>query len=376
MAHAVRVWIIEEQELRGTKLSCVPRSLPSGASQGSCAWFNSQESLVQAVHAAFTQMLRAEDGARHILVLSAHGKEMTGTHIEVSKNTHIRLDAHADLFAIRPRGLVTLVSACWSGYPSVLQALRAGEGTEATLIVASLVNIHPDDINAVQADVIAAMVREEQYDEVIERIVVGHDAKLRQKHAEPVLRIVRRDGTMVPAAGEAGLAAPMEDLASYRVVALHRLPAPNGEPPGNAILQAPDGTYWRAAVPTICDADSDAEVYALQGRVITLRGKRLKYDDGVGLGELVEIVTMTDPPKVKARPMPTPPYSHSAEQTVAKTVKEARQVGARSLKRCKRCNWASFSFKSVKQNGTLRHNIQAICHRDSCDEHGKWAAPG
>lgn len=120
MTYSANVWTIEEAELRDTATTCVPSGLPPGARLGSVVWFDSKRELLDAVGQTFSEMLRRPDEERHLLVISAHGKQRTGTYIEVSREVHGRRDEHAPFFAIRPASVVTIVAACWGGYPSRL----------------------------------------------------------------------------------------------------------------------------------------------------------------------------------------------------------------------------------------------------------------
>lgn len=369
----VWLWVVEASELKDSAWSCVPRQLPSGVQWGTCAWFDSERDLVKALVASVAGMHQRPDGGRHLLVISTHGKERTGTRLAITEQAHVSLDQHVDLFAIRPKGLVILISACWGGYPSVIRAVRAGNAKEHALVIAPLVKIHPDDINAVQHAVLEAMTAPGPYDDVIERLVVAYDEELQEKHAEPVLRVVRRDGSMLPAEGDAGLADRMEETACYRVVALQRLPQPNTEPPAFAVVQEPRrGTYWRVPVTAIADAATEDTVHALHGDVVVLRGKRLRYSEVDALGELVDVVRMARPTEIKVLPMQEHRYAHSTERTTAMPADQARVIKETSLKRCKRCNWASLTFESESRGGKTRHGIEGLCHRPRCPEHDKW----
>jgi hypothetical protein len=99
----VHMHIVEEADLRGTRLSCVPRDVPpSGVAIATKMFFATEDQLVQSVMQAFKAMLLSETDIRHLLVLSAHGEPRTGTLIEVAPGIHVRLDKHAALFEIRP----------------------------------------------------------------------------------------------------------------------------------------------------------------------------------------------------------------------------------------------------------------------------------
>ncbi len=372
MSHNVHVWIVEAKELHKTDFTCVPRTLPPGAEMGSYAWFDSKYSFLMVVRAALREMPRADDRARNLLVISAHGREKSGTYLKMAKDVAMSPHEAGDTFSIRPPALMVLVSACWGGYPSVIEMLRGRGDSEHSLIVAPVVSVEAPDINAVQAEIISAMVQEDDVDNAVEDVVRRHDKRLRPKYAEAVLRVIRRDGTMNPSEGEGGLAAVMEQPASYRVVALQKLASQGYEPPGIAILQAPDKTFWRISTASIFGAVATQNYYDMLGKVVTLRAKNARYSEEVELGEFVDAVALSNPAKAKAPPVLPAPYAHCGERTYTKKVAEARPIDEHSLRRCKRCNWASYRFVSVKRNGITKHQVDAICHRDQCDEHGKW----
>jgi hypothetical protein len=368
----VHLHIVEEADLRGTKLSCVPATTPVGVVRASTNFFSSAPQLVRAVMDAFTAMLCVDDDeVRHVLVISSHGEPMTGTLLEVAGGVQVALDEHANVFEIRPKGLVVLVSACWGGYPSVLRAVRANEITPPPLVVAPVVPIHARHVNELQQAMVDVIVREADMDGAIERVVRERDAMLTDAYGEHVFRIVRRDGTMIPPAGDGGLAAEMQRAAAYRVLAVQRDPNAGQEPPGIAIVQGQDGRYWRVNVSAISDAADEDSVYDLVGRALRFRAKALKYNGALKLGELVDVANVEPLDKHPLPPAP-PPFDHATERCVAKSVADARVIAPDSLKRCKRCNWTSTWFQSVVREGRTHHDIRAVCHRDACPEHARW----
>jgi hypothetical protein len=376
----VHMHIVEEADLRGTRLSCVPRdALPAGAAIATQTFFATEEQLVQSVMQAFKAMLTSEAGVRHLLVLSAHGGPGTGTLIEVAPGTLVRLDKHAGLFEIRPPGLVTFASACWGGYPSVIQALRAGDRSESPFIVAPVVPVHPDDANELQRRLVDAMTAEERddhLDALLEAKTAAFDKERTPDYAEAVFRFVRRNGEMVPGQGDAGLAQPMQPRATYLVVSVQRLPSAGAEAPGIAIVQAQDGRYWRVATSILSEAEDDAGVYALVGKGFTFRAKIHRYAGAESFGDMTDVSEVKVADRVPGILRLAPPYPHAAERTTVKALTAALKIAATSVRKCRRCNWASLSIKSENRGGNTRHVVEAVCHRNECGEHARWPAPG
>lgn len=145
--------------------------------------------------------------------------------------------------------------------------------------------------------------------------------------------------------------------------------------PGIAIVQAQDGRYWRVATSLLSDAEDDAGVYALVGRAFTLRARIHRYAGADSFGELADISQVEPAARVPGILRLAPPYPHASEQTTTKLLAEARRIPPTSVKKCRRCNWASLSMKSEKRNGNTRHLVEAVCHRDDCGEHEKWPPP-
>jgi hypothetical protein len=298
---------------------------------------------------------------------------MTGTLLEVAQGVQVALDEHARVFEIRPKGFVVLVSACWGGYPSVLRALQSGEHTERPLVVAPLVRVNALHANALQAEILDAMRGEVDLDAAVERVALARDTALAPSYGESAFRVVRRNGEMVPAQGEAGLAAEMERPATYRVLAVEWVPTAPREPPGIAIVQGQDGRYWRVNVPALSNAATDDAVYELVGKNFRFRAKALRYNFDLKLGELVEVTDVESRDRHPLPPNP-PPYGHAGQHSVAKTEANARPIPSESLERCKRCNWSSIRFASVQRGGVEEHDVLAVCHRDECPEHANWLA--
>jgi hypothetical protein len=378
----VHLHIVEEASLQGTRLSCVPKknAVPAGAVIATQNFFSTEDQLVGGVMRAFEAMLKAEGDLRHLLVLSAHGEPMTGTLVEVSPDVVVGLEKHGDFFKMRPAGLVVFASTCWGGYPSVLQALRTGDDTQKPFIVAPVVPIDARDANELQRRLVDAMITEnldDRLDALLERTTTTFDQERAANYAEAVFRFVRRNGEMVPEQGEAGLAAPMERQTTYFVVAVQRDPDAKGEPPGYAMVQAShNGRYWRVPVPSLSEVDDDAGVYALVGRAFTFRAKILRYAGAESFGELVDVADVKALDKPPGIMRLAPPYPHAYETTTIKPPGEARTIPESSLKKCRRCNWASLSIKSEKHGEDTRHLVQAACHRGECPEHAKWRPEG
>jgi hypothetical protein len=145
-----------------------------------------------------------------------------------------------------------------------------------------------------------------------------------------------------------------------------------GAAPGIAIVLAQDGRYWRIPTSILSKAEDEAGVYALVGKAFTFRAKIHRYAGADSFGDLTDVSEVTVAARVPGFLRLAPPYPHAVDATTTRPLSETLKIPATSVRKCRRCNWASLSIRSTKHGKTTRHVVDAVCHRTECAEHAKW----
>lgn len=370
---SVFLHIVEEVTLRNTKHSCVPSARAFPQERMAAAFFETEAEFETAMREAFERMHRATEkpALRHLLIISAHGKQGTGTHVRLERRREaFDLRRHAAMFEMRPREIVVFISACWGAYPSIVQAVRSGVASPKPITIGPIVNIHPKHANLLQRRIVKTMCEERDIEGALAAVTQEESAALFERHGEAVWRIIKRDGTSIPPQGKAGLAVPMRAKMSYRIVALQRLQGSRHIDPDVAVLLSADGKYWRAPI-TPFEQWSDGTAYNLIGKSFLLRAKELCYQESAGIGDLVDfgLVSLQPHPPRFFRAY-RPPYDYSVLPSTTKYRGTERPLSVTALPVCKRCNWSTMHIRGTSRDGLKTYFVDGLCHRDTCPQHG------
>lgn len=369
----VRLHVIEEMSLPGTAYSAIPPSGRFISGQMHTAKFHDARSLERCVFDAIGRMhqpvpgtawsvianVEADaDAPRHLLVISSHGRERTGTELSAkseSINAHL-IDQR--LFQIRPENLVVFLSACWGAYPSFVQAARSGDWRVPT-VIGAIVPIHPRDANMLQKQIVRVLCETGHSEAALMCLVRKTNRRLRGRYPADPFRIVLRSGKSYPREGSAGLAAPILRVREFMVVALQNWSA--GQPTC-AVLLGADGRYRFTSV-NILPAS------AATGYCFSATAKSLWFDEMRGIGALCDVGT---PSATSASPRffeaYKPPFPHA--QAVPAATGPGRMMPLDALPTCKRCNWARMSCQRQKRNGATDFKWALQCTYDGhCPKH-------
>lgn len=85
--------------------------------------FTDLRTLEDALAKAFEAIAQTSSQTSHLLILSAHGVERTGTALSVG---HMQIDPWmaAHCFKALPENVIVFLSACWGAYPGPVGAIR------------------------------------------------------------------------------------------------------------------------------------------------------------------------------------------------------------------------------------------------------------
>lgn len=380
----VHLHVVEEQSLCGTEFSCIPEPNRFVAKQIHVAHFCDERSFESHVFDAFRRMhtlggasaaslqvdgdALKDEGLRHVLVISGHGKEKTGTAIDLptpkrSLNMHL---VDVRLFEIRPQSLVVFLSACWGAYPGLADAFRHGDHSPRPTVVGPLVPVHPRHANELQKAIVQQLCNRGYDEAALACLVRQANRELRARYRCAPFRIILRSGAMCPSQGKGGLASRLI-LRSHLVVAIHRALNPSGVE--YAVLLGADGYYWIAPFHQVAPAKR-------VGDKVVIAAKNHWCDGLHRLGGITDIegVQMdTRPPRFFAAYRP--PFPHCWDDPVPRS--GPRTMPLPALGTCKRCNWARLQNQRIRaaETGVVQHAWSLLCFRDSCPLHTKFAGP-
>lgn len=112
-------------------------------------WHKSE--FAKALWAAIMALHALDDDQTKVLILSAHGRRLTGTMLEAA-DLAIDLSEFAHMFGVLPANLVVYVSACWGGYPAALGVIQSG--IRHPYVLGPLVDIHEGDADYMERELL------------------------------------------------------------------------------------------------------------------------------------------------------------------------------------------------------------------------------
>jgi hypothetical protein len=363
----VYLYVLEERSFGHRRASATPAAGHYVEDQLHVGTFEDQRTFERGVLEAFTHMHRADvppdatldrpDGAspaglsKHLLVISSHGRERTGTVLTSREGEGVgglerTIDGHLidqRLFAIRPRNLVVLLSACWGAYPAFVAAAGAGDFRPPT-IVGAIVAVRASDANRLQKDIVSQLCRAGHSEAALLCLVRATNKRLFAHYKTNAFRIVLRSRRSYPREGQALLAAPLLKTRKFMVVAMQR---------NCATLLGADGKYWLTAAHLL---QPPVEV----GSCHELVAKVAWQDASFGIGLLCDVTGVT------ACPRPPgffraykPPFAHCS--TASSPSNTLRQMPVEALSTCKRCDWARMANKRTRQGEVTTHHWSLSC---------------
>jgi len=307
----------------------------------------------------------------HLLIISAHGVPYTGTNLEVSSGKSIDLSLYKEYFRVLPKDLVIYVSACWGGYPSVIQGI-CGNADNPPILIAPLIPIEQHQNIKIQNSIIDCLLNHSDYEEQLIQTIKRLNEKLKKSYYEqPIVRIVTKNGEQIPGLEAAFLAAKIEEYKKYLVVALQDIF------PGcpNDFLQfiLYDGaSLWmilKYELSSFNDIFEIEDPYLAIGRAIELKGKILSEPSSLNIGQLTDIIKVRKIPdkKIPDRLKYEVPYPHCKEKPDSERIHVTMGFIHRGSP-CLVCNWAIFDDESgVDEKDDLK--IKVSCRRSNCEAH-------
>jgi hypothetical protein len=182
-------------------------------------WRTSQ--FVKGLREAITALHQLDDAIPKALIISTHGKALTGTRLDTVTGS-VDLWEYKDYFGVLPNNLVVYVNACWGGYPSPAAAIQSG--TRVPPVVGPMVNIYPQLADAFQSALLDLLDAGMPSDRALYRLVrhYNSDAMLRDEHyggMDWLFGLWSRSRVFHPAEAAGNqLAAPVADNGRFEVI--------------------------------------------------------------------------------------------------------------------------------------------------------------
>ena len=193
------VHVVEHTGMAGS-LSAVT---PKAQQYAGCIETFRDQATFRAARAAVEAGIRAAPNDCHMVVICTHGCEDTGTWLDMGDD-----DAYPvldNLFANVADGTLIYMAVCWGGYAAVLTRVQ-GSGATRPIVVGALAPLTADEGNQLQDALLDVLVQHGLDEARLETAVALFNAALQTEYGQPTARIAKRDGTLVPAAGAAGVA--------------------------------------------------------------------------------------------------------------------------------------------------------------------------
>ncbi|MBN3783253.1 hypothetical protein G3O06_37895 [Burkholderia sp. Ac-20345] len=113
--------------------------------------FGTKSQFGDALRDAIAVLHELDDAMPKVLIISTHGKGLTGTHLDTGTGT-VDLWEYKDYFGVLPNNLVVYLSACWGGYPTTAGAIQSG--ARVPPVVGPLVDIIVSHANDFQTELL------------------------------------------------------------------------------------------------------------------------------------------------------------------------------------------------------------------------------
>lgn len=293
----------------------------------------------------------------HMLIISSHGVPLTGTVLETEQGDHIDF-SHPDIanfFTILPPNLLIWISACWGGYPAIVERMRASNNVP--VIIGPLVPISGDHAITFQNQLIDLLISSGIDENQLELVTNEFNDKQKAGYFENPVRFVARSGRSVPPIGQGGLAALVEDRAKFQVIAVQG--ARHGDPV-HVILQNGSSKWLSSSAPFFISHSP----WCYLSETVSLRYQAVSPRFGCALRHLNVIgnIHMESTPRTReAFPYA---YSHCSEfpSSFSETPHEFSSQEADCP--CYACNWAELSLGS----GAITA-VFIKCYRETCPKH-------
>lgn len=195
------------------------------------------------------------DAESALLVISAHGVAGTGTRI----GPNIDLAFHRQRLTSLPEGWVVFLSACWAGYPSLLDF--RGDRARQPFLVGPMVDVFATHADDVMNRLIEVLVEGRASSDALGAVVDELEGKLVPHYdGRPVLRRMTRSGAVLPRWGEGGFSGPRTEVTRLRIIAAKQdfSRSPNDHP--RIVVKDAEARRW------LLTAASSAQILEVVGR--------------------------------------------------------------------------------------------------------------
>ncbi|WP_186095807.1 hypothetical protein [Burkholderia gladioli] len=202
---------------------------------------------------AIVALHRIDEATPKLLVISTHGKELTGTHLLAGLEP-IDLATYGQYFGVLPKNLIVYLSACWGGYSSPASAIQSG--TCPPIVVGPLVHIGKTIADTFQAALLDLLEAGVPSASDLECLIArfNDDETLRANYYGHCLFGMWDNARLFyPAeAADWQLAAPVESVGAFCLLEPVRYGA-SGEVIAWVVVEEQSGEKFQANIPGIFD---------------------------------------------------------------------------------------------------------------------------
>jgi len=178
--------------------------------------YRDEPSFERGLREALGKLIAMDDESPKLMVVSAHGKPLTGTHLESDTGDVINWHFFESHFKVLPKHLIVFLSACFGAYPSSL-AWQA-KSDNKPILVGPMVNIQMKHANEFQDALLNAMCASADLESSIQAAVDHFNKRHFQYYQErTVLRLIRSNGVCHPRMDGTQLAADGYDKKRFYI---------------------------------------------------------------------------------------------------------------------------------------------------------------
>src|SRR5208337_884996 len=84
-------------------------------------YFSDESEFETKINNIIDKMLKTNTDHMHLLIISVHGEQNTGTNLSLTNGKSINLRLYQKIFKKLPEKLFVYISACWGAYPSQIR---------------------------------------------------------------------------------------------------------------------------------------------------------------------------------------------------------------------------------------------------------------
>jgi len=377
------IYLLEVAEISGTKLSCLTTRLRDKGRKNHLLLHNGkfkdehefQQELLKIFKKIFNNSNEQKPQDQiHLLIISAHGKPRTGTELCISGEKSFDLTQYSDYFKIFPDNMFVYISACWGAYPLIIEAIRS-KSDNPPILIGPLIPIDQSQNIQIQNSIIDCLCCGDcNYEKSLIQVVESlNKSKYLSYYDQLAVRIVTKNGNMIPGSEAVSLSAKVEERKKYLIVSIQSTSTSIKYSDSNffRVILYDGESFWMTYKHEL-SLDEKFKIknpYLAINKAIEVKCKIYKKPTSLNIGTLTEIIKIERlhkvPDKLKNY---EPPYSYCVDEPISNKI-YFNKNGIKKESPCLSCNWAILEPTNIIENDKINLVIDISCRRKKCAVH-------